>query len=217
MSTVAIVIAARNEGDNIADLVKVAKQYGDVIVVDNASTDDTVSQAKAAGAKVIRHWVNTHIRQSYVDGFKSALRDPDYIIQIDAGGSHDPYDIPRLLRVLKSGKDMVIGSRFVPGGCLLGQSWHRRAISRGAAFLVRRITGMQIRDVTSGFRGFRRRVLVDLHNRAVLDSLWAYAHGFQIEILWHVWRLWYSIEEIPIVYVATRSSANLAAAAEALR
>jgi len=217
MSTnVAIVIAARNEGDNIADVVKLAGQYGDVIVVDNASIDYTVCEAKVGGAKVIRHWVDTHIRQSYVDGFRYAILSYDYIIQMDAGMSHSPYDIPRLLDVLEGGTGMVIGSRYVPGGRVFNQTFRKKIISRGATALARLVTGMEINDVTSGFRGFRVEVLTNLYNRGLLDRLWAKAHGFQIELLWYVWMQGYSIVELPITYIATRSSADIRAVVEAL-
>lgn len=216
MSNIAIVIAAYNEADNIADVVRKTAQYGEVIVVDDASTDDTAALARLAGATVVRHEVNTHIKQAFIDGFRHALRlGPTYIVQMDAGLSHDPDEIPTLVDALREA-DMVIGSRCVDGGRLIKQPLRRRALSWGGSLLVRMATGMKIRDLTSGYKAYRRSVLQVLDARGFLDRLKARTFAFQFELSSCIHRLGYRIKEVPITYRATGSSLNLSVVWEAL-
>jgi len=214
---VAIVIAARNEADNIGNVVRAARTWGSVIVVDNASTDGTADEAWAAGADVISHEQDTHIKQSYVDGFKRAARRFPFVVQMDAGKSHHPEEIRRLLMPLRAGIDMTIGSRFVAGSHLNNQGLRRRLLSVAGSALVRRRTGMPIRDLTSGFKAYRCELLQALDDDGVLDGLKARAHAFQFELTHAIWKRGATIWEVPITYTATGSSVDLRVIAEALR
>lgn len=216
MNGIAVVIAAYNEADNIADVVRKAAEHAEVIVVDDASTDDTGALARQAGATIVRHEVKTHIKQAFIDGFRHALRSgPKYIVQMDAGLSHDPDEIPTLVNALREA-DVVIGSRCVDGGRLIKQPLRRRALSWGGSLLVRMATGMKIKDLTSGFKAYRRSVLQVLDARGFLDRLEARTFAFQFELSSRIHRLGYRIKEVPITYRATGSSLNLSVVWEAL-
>jgi dolichol-phosphate mannosyltransferase len=217
MTQTAVVIAAYNEADNIAEVVSQARRHGEVIVVDDASTDETATLARQAGAALVRHETNTHIKQAFVDGFRCALQtDAKYIVQMDAGLSHSTDEIPNLVGAL-SDADMAIGSRCVNGGRLINQPLRRRLLSWGGSLLVRRATGMKIRDLTSGFKAYRRSLLHGLDAEGVLDRLKARKFAFQFELSGHIHRRGYRIAEVPITYRATGSSLNHTVVVEALR
>lgn len=213
--TVAIVIAALNEADNIASVVERAMYFGNVIVVDDGSTDGTGAEASMAGADIITHLSPTHIKAAYRDGFESALRRGfDIVVQMDAGLSHYPAEILRLLAPLKAAEaDMVIGSRFIPGSIMSGQTLGHRLLSRCGGMLIRATMGLDLTDSTSGFRAYRSSVL---SSPGLLDSLQARAHAFQFELAYRVHQLGFRIGEVPITYVAGRSSVRLSVVVEAL-
>lgn len=212
----AIVIAAYNEADNITKVVEGCTQHGQVIVVNDASKDDTATLAERAGAMVVSHKTNTHIKQAFLDGFRAALDiGARRILQMDAGLSHDPGEIPRFLDALDDA-DMVIGSRFVPGGRLVDQPANRRRLSKVGSFLVRAATGMQVADLTSGFKGFRRHVLDALFAGDAIRHIRARAFAFQFELTYEVHRMGFRIVEVPITYTATGSSLNRKVVYEAL-
>lgn len=209
-------IAARNEEDNIGKVVREALLYGDVIVVDNASEDSTALLAESEGAVVIRHAINTHIKESFIDGFRFILKQGyKRVIQMDAGLSHSPYEIPRLIKGLDSAP-MVIGSRFMPES-YTDQKASRWLLSRGGTFLVRTLIGIPFTDVTSGFRAFDASLLKDLDERGVLDGLKSAAHAFQFELLWRIVKLGYEVHEVPITYRAGKSSLRIGTVGEALQ
>lgn len=212
----AIVIAAYNEAENIEEVVTRSRQHGKVIVVNDASTDDTARLAARAGATVVNHRTNTHIKQAFLDGFRTAIDlGARRIVQMDAGLSHDPDEIPRIIDELEHA-DMVIGSRFVPGGRLVNQPSQRRRLSRIGSFLVRSATGMHIADLTSGFKGFRRHVLEALFAGDAVSHIRARAFAFQFEMTHEVHRMGFRIVEVPITYTATGSSLNRKVVYEAL-
>lgn len=210
--SVVTVIAARNEADNIARVVKGALRYGDVLVVDNLSTDGTVWAAREAGADVLVHEQDRHIRQSYVDGFREVMGDYDRIVQMDAGGSHDPKYIPMLLRGLGSA-DVAITKRISFDNHLL----YRIAMTGAAGWLIRRVTGMPYADPTSGFRAYRAEVLVALEELWEFDNLQATAHAFQFELLYCIWQHKFSVAEVSITYRGSGSSLKPWVVWEALR
>ena len=217
VAEVTIVIAAYNEAENISEVVRRCLQYGKVVVVDDASWDETAALAQRSGASLVRHASNTHIKQAFVDGFRQALATHSkYIIQMDAGLSHDPDQIPRLLGPLTKSADMTIGSRFVEGGILIDQANHRRLLSQVGSSLVRFATGMDIRDLTSGFKGFRGSLLARLDTEGVLDRLRSRTFAFQFELTSEIHRRGFTIEEVPITYRATGSSLNKEVVLEAL-
>lgn len=215
MRNTVIVIAARNEASNIGAVVYKSLEYGDVIVVDDASEDFTATMSFLEGAMLVEHEAHTHIKQAYVDGFRLALgKDYCYLIQMDAGLSHDPDEIPRLLQSLGPAR-MVLGSRFLPGAKSRQTLW-RRFLSRGGTLLVCLATGMTFTDVGSGFRAFEIKLLRELEQENVLSDLKATAHAFQFELLWQIHRRGHRIVEIPITYTAGESSVNAKVILEAL-
>jgi dolichol-phosphate mannosyltransferase len=217
MDEVTIVIAAYNEANSIAEVVTRCRQYGEVIVVDDASSDQTASIALRSGATMLRHSTNMHIKQSFVDGFRQALAlNSRYIIQTDAGLSHNPDEIPKLLAPLKESADMTIGSRFIKGGMLVNQSMYRRLLSQSGSALVRFATSMSIVDLTSGFKGYKGLVLSRLDSEGVLSRLRSRAHAFQFELTNEIYNRGFTIKEVPITYQATNSSLDEAAVLEAI-
>jgi len=214
-SSVVIVIAARNEADNIAEMVAGALQHGDVVVVDDASSDGTGDVAWEAGVDIIRHRERGHIKASYVDGLSWAARHYSCVVQMDAGGSHDPAEIPLLLDALADA-DMVIGSRFVAGGKVLGQPLWRRILSKAGSALVGRATGMKIADLTGGFKAYKAPLIRQLDEDRILDGLTAKANAFQFELTHAIWERGFTIREVGITYRASRSSLNWGAIREAL-
>ncbi len=209
MSDVVIVIPALNEVATIGMLVAVAKQFGPVIVVDDGSGDGTGKLAWAAGAEVIRHATPEGIGSSIIDGWRAALKcGAERILVMDAGGSHRPGHIRRLLR---EEADLVIGSRFVSGGLYLGGSWQRRLGTRLAGILCNLAQrGPWIRDWSSGYRVYSAHVVKEL----LKVTYRAKMHAWQIEVLARVRELGMRVREVPITYRAGRSSLRLAGVLE---
>lgn len=195
MGEVAIVIAAYNEADNIAEVVRRAKKYGDVFVVDDCSTDDTFNRAMEAGAVTLGHFVNLHIRKAFFTGFKHVIhsRKYDRIIQMDAGLSHFPEDIPAILKALET-NDYVIGTRYKAK-----QPLFRKILSRVGTFLV----GLPYKDVTGGFKGYRLGPL------NLMDKVKSRMFAFQFEFTYHIHKAGFRITEVPIRYEYTTSSLKL--------
>jgi len=218
MKDTAIVIPARNEADNIGGLVRTCRQYGDVVVVDDASTDGTGAKARAAGAAVLTHAQRTHIKKATLDGlWHTGLVGYKYIIQMDAGNSHNPAAIPVLLAPLQFNvADMTIGSRFVLGGKYKNPSRRRLLLSLGGSLLVCLATDMPFADLTSGYKAYKGGILWTLACSGVFEHIEARAHGFQFEFTYAWYRRGYRIMEVPITYTRTTSSVNTATVADAL-
>lgn len=211
------VITTLNEDKSIGQLVYelIAYHSMPVIVIDDASTDNTATVARAAGAAVYVNRERIGIGPSLVRGWRFALDSwADRIIQIDAGGSHDPNDIPKILKALQD-NDMVIGSRFLPESSYIDNgNWKRPILSRIAAKACNLAQhGAKHTDWTSGYRGFR----ADLLRALVGQKYQAKMHGWQIEVLARANELCADIAEVPITYTAGRSSFNRDVADEAFR
>jgi len=135
---------------------------------------------------------------AYRAGFAHVLGVPgvDVIIQMDCDFSHDPADLRRLVAAIDAGADVAIGSRYVFGGSTPGWGFKRRAISRAGSLFARQVLGLRVRDLTGGFKAWRRESL-----RPVLDSVaYASGYGFQIETTWRASRQGARIVELPIVF-----------------
>jgi dolichol-phosphate mannosyltransferase len=130
------------------------------------------------------------------------------ICQMDADFSHDPRELPTLIAAA-SDADLVIGSRYVPGGTLHNWPWHRMALSTFANRYVRSITRMPVRDCTSGFRVWRNELLSRLPLRRIVSD----GYAFQVEMAWHAWSTGARISEVPIAFVErTQGSSKLSGA-----
>ncbi len=209
MGKVLVVIPTYNERENIEKIIKeVLRQSPDihVLVVDDNSPDGTwevVEKIKKKEKRVdlIKRPEKMGLGTAYVEGFKYALKNGyDVVFEMDADFSHDPNDIPRILQEL-NGYDMVIGSRYCNGVSVVNWPMSRLLLSYFANLFARKVTGVPIRDLTSGFKAIRRRVLENLN----LSEIRSDGYGFQIEIHVRAYRKGFKIKEIPIIFVDRRS------------
>ena len=180
-----------------------------LLIVDDNSPDGTGAIADALAAADERVHVmhrpgKSGLGPAYRAGFAWGLeRDYDALCEMDADLSHNPVDVPRLLAAL-AGADLVIGSRYVPGGGVVDWPWHRRALSKGGNRYVQTMTGMPIEDATAGFRAFRRHVLEELD----LSTVRSDGYSFQLEMALRTWRLGFRIIEVPITFVERTEGAS---------
>ncbi len=200
-----VIIPTYNERDNVADVIRrVLRQTEnlDVLVVDDNSPDDTggiVAEIADNEPRVdlIRRSGKLGLGTAYVDGFKYALaHDYQYIFEMDADLSHDPDEIPNFLKAIRHA-DLVIGSRYIEGVKVVNWPLSRLILSYGASVYTRLITGLPVKDTTSGFKCFRRQVLESIN----LDNIKSGGYSFQIEMKWKTWMKGFRLKEIPIIFV----------------
>lgn len=206
-----VVVPTYNERANLPPLVEELLRHDNlrILVVDDDSPDGTGEEADRIAARCRRFSVlhrrgRRGLGLSYVDGFRAAIEaGATHVLQMDADLSHDPADIPRLLDAAGTA-DLVVASRYVPGGELRNWPWHRRLLSAFANHYVRFITRVPIRDCTSGFRCWRRELLL----RIPLDRIVSDGYAFQVELAWEACRASARIRELPIVFVERRRGAS---------
>jgi dolichol-phosphate mannosyltransferase len=188
----------------LLDRTREAVADADVLVVDDASPDGTADLVEKVGVelggiRVLRRATKDGLGTAYRAGFAVAVTEGyDVACCLDADLSHDPAILPVLIaRLLDDDVDLVIGSRYVPGGSVPTWTWIRRGVSRFGNLYARVLLGMPVRDSTSGYRAYRVSAL-----RAV-DSASTRANGyaFQIEMAYRVWRLRHRVTEVPIAFV----------------
>jgi dolichol-phosphate mannosyltransferase len=212
MRSIAIVIPTYNERENLPRLVQklAALRISGlrILVVDDSSPDGTAAVARELAKKypvqVLERPSKQGLGTAYVAGLKTVLAEkPDVVIQMDADLSHDPAAIPELLKKLET-CDLVLGSRYVLGGRILNWHWLRRAISRTGNWYARTVLSLPYRDVTGGYKCFRRQVLeaIDL-SRVRSDG-----YAFQIEMTFKAWKKGFRIKEIPIMFVDRRAGVS---------
>lgn len=182
--------------------IRTALPAADILVVDDNSPDGTaqiVSQLARDDERlaVLVRPDKSGLGRAYLSGFRYALDNGyDYVVEIDADGSHDPAELPRMLELAAAGADLVIGSRWVPGGGVSNWSKTRQAISRAGNRYSRFMLGSRVRDITAGFRVFRAQTL-----RLLLDEpTSSQGYCFQIEMAWHAERAGLTIREHPITF-----------------
>jgi dolichol-phosphate mannosyltransferase len=204
-----VIVPTYNERENLPAIVAAAHQHlpeADVLVVDDGSPDGTGRVAdelkiRDRQLEVIHRAGKQGLGTAYVAGFKHALaRGYDFVFEMDADFSHDPKYLPDLLAAARNGADLVIGSRYVAGGGTVNWGPFRQLISRGGGFYARAILGVPVRDMTAGFKCFRRRVLEAID----LDSVSAQGYGFQVEMTYRTVKLGFRVVEVPIVFVDRR-------------
>jgi glycosyltransferase involved in cell wall biosynthesis len=187
---ISIIIPAYNEGSRIADVILKAKRYGGVIVVDDASNDNTAEIARKAGAKVISHESNRGLGSALRTGFKAALgasKSPeDIVITLDADGEHDPDDVPKFVAALTEGFEFALGKREIDGYPL-----RRRIGNFGLTFGTNLLCGTSLKDTESGFRAVRTDALRRMDLRARRYEIAA-------EIIHEVGRLRLRATNVPI-------------------
>jgi dolichol-phosphate mannosyltransferase len=198
----AVLVPVYNEIENIRDLlarVRAVDQDLAIVIIDDDSPDGTgrlVAEAQKTDARLhlLKRPVQEGLGLAYLDGFRWALdHGYDLLAQMDGDLSHHPEDLPRLFEELE-GCDMVLGSRYIKHGPDVRQALWREWMSLSANAYARRMLGLAFRDVTSGYRAFRREVL----DRIFQDPLLSRGYAFQIEVLTKVWRAGFFIREIPV-------------------
>ena len=213
-----LVLPTFNEAENLEAIVGAAREaltpaapdgYR-ILVVDDSSPDGTGriadELAKAhAEVSVLHRPAKGGLGRAYLAGFDTALRGgAGHVMEMDSDFSHDPADLPRLLAAARDGADLVLGSRYVEGGGVT--EWHamRRAVSRGGCWYARTALGLDIRDLTGGFKCFRREVLEAID----LPSVECSGYAFQIELTYRAVRRGFRVVEVPIVFHERREGAS---------
>jgi dolichol-phosphate mannosyltransferase len=192
-----------------------------ILVVDDSSPDGTAERARAVSAELPQVEVLVRpqrqgLGRAYVHGFTHAvLHGADVLLQMDADFSHDPADIPRLVAAVRDGNDMAIGSRYTPGGGVADWGLSRRLLSRGGSVYARLVLGLDVADLTGGFKCFRAAVLQAIEP----ETIEAQGYAFQIEVTNRAVRAGFRVVEVPIVFRDREhgtSKMNARIAAEAL-
>lgn len=204
-SNVLVVIPTYNERENITEVInRVLAQTPnlDILVVDDNSPDktgDLIDELRRTEPRLnlLCRSGKLGLGTAYITGFKYALeKGYDYIFEMDADLSHDPDEIPNFLNAVKDA-DLVIGSRYINGVNVVNWPLQRLMLSYCASVYTRVVTGLPIKDVTGGFKCFRRSVLESIN----LNSIRSGGYAFQIELNWKAWMAGFRIREIPIIFV----------------
>jgi dolichol-phosphate mannosyltransferase len=221
LPTTAVIIPTYNESENIERLIglilALPLEIG-VIVVDDNSPDGTGQIADRLAAEhsrvhVVHRSGKLGLGTAYIAGFQQALSlDAERVLTMDADFSHHPRFIPSLVD-RSDGPQVVVGSRYVPGGGTRYCSLKRRLLSHGANGFARLMLGLEARDSTAGFRCYHREVLKDVG----LDSIFSDGYSFLIEILYQCQRRGYHIAEVPIVFEDRRHGTSKISRQEVLK
>nr|WP_231707500.1 polyprenol monophosphomannose synthase [Arthrobacter sp. zg-Y919] len=175
----------------------------DVLIADDNSPDGTGAYADEIAAAdpqvhVLHRKGKEGLGAAYIAGFRWGLeRGYDVLVEMDADGSHRPEELPRLLEASKAGADLVIGSRWVSGGSVVNWPLRRKLLSRAGSTYSRFMLGIPVRDITAGYRAFRRNTLEQLD----LGAVESVGYGFQVDMTFRVARLGLKITEVPITFV----------------
>jgi dolichol-phosphate mannosyltransferase len=196
-----IVLPTYNEAESVAGViagVRAALPDAHVLVVDDGSPDGTADIAAALeGVEVLRRRTKDGLGAAYVAGFGRALAGgADVVFEMDADGSHDPADLPRLLAGVREGADLALGSRYVAGGGVQNWPLVRRAVSRGGCLYARAVLRVPVRDLTGGFKCFRASALEAIDYASVRSR----GYAFQVELTYRALRRGLRVAELPIVF-----------------
>jgi dolichol-phosphate mannosyltransferase len=204
LGRVLVVIPTYNEAANLEPVLarlRAAVPEADALVVDDGSPDGTGAIADRLAAAdgsvhVLHRTEKAGLGFAYIAGFRWALSAGyDAVVEMDADGSHAPEELPRLLAALRDA-DLVIGSRWVPGGEVRNWPTSRLLLSRGASLYTRVLLRYPVRDATAGYRVYRRAVLEHLK----LDEVASQGYCFQIDLGWKTWRSGFRVTEVPITF-----------------
>ncbi len=207
MNKTLIIIPTYNEIENISKIIKAVFNTDlsiDILVVDDKSPDGTEDEVREL-MKVFPNHLFLESRSekkglgaAYVHGFKWALKmGYDYIFEMDADFSHQPIELKSMIKILDSGADVVVGSRYIKGVNVVNWPLSRVLLSYFASFYVQLITSMPIKDATAGFVGYKRSVLEAID----LDQIKFTGYAFQIELKYKAWVKNFKIKEHPIIFV----------------
>jgi dolichol-phosphate mannosyltransferase len=223
LGRVLVVTPTFNERENLPQLVRrlrAAVPSADLLVVDDASPDGTGKLADELAAadpqvRVLHRAAKEGLGPAYIAGFRWGL-DQGYgvLVEMDADCSHAPEQLPDLLEALRDA-DLVLGSRWVPGGSVVDWPASRMLLSRAGNAYARLLLGVPVRDATGGYRAYRRAVL----EAVALDDVASQGYCFQVDLVWRAWRAGFRVVEVPIRFterVAGVSKMDRSIVAEAL-
>jgi len=201
-----VVLPTYDERENlegIASAILAALPEASLLVVDDGSPDGTGELADTIAAResrvsVLHRSAKEGLGVAYRDGFRWVLERPEAraVVQMDADFSHDPGDLPRLLAPLMGNADLVLGTRYMRGGGTVGWPWYRRLISRGGTTFARTVLLLPYRDLTGGFKAWRRELIHAIRLRETSGS----GYGFQVETTWWAHRRGATIVQVPIIF-----------------
>jgi dolichol-phosphate mannosyltransferase len=210
---VLVITPTYNERENLHAfldaLFAVAPQV-DVLVVDDHSPDGTGELADEVAARDprvrVRHRAGKlGLGTAYLEGFRWALSEGyDVVFEMDTDLSHDPRYVPEFIRAIEAGADVVVGSRNIPGGGVEGWGPGRHLVSKGGSVYARTILGLDVRDLTSGYKAFTRAAL----QRIDLDGVKSNGYSFQIELTYRAVLRGLRVAEVPILFVDRRAGAS---------
>jgi dolichol-phosphate mannosyltransferase len=201
-----LILPTYNEAENIDRIVRaalpsLASAVDDphILIVDDGSPDGTGQIADGlasefAEVEVLHRTAKEGLGRAYLAGFERALASgADLVLEMDSDFSHDPADLPRLIA---ADADLVLGSRYVPGGGVTDWGLFRRLLSRGGSWYARVVLGIPVRDLTGGFKCFKRATLEGID----YAKTHAEGYGFQIELTYRAIKAGYQVREVPIVF-----------------
>ncbi len=211
MPRAVVCLPTYDERENLEPVVRALGEVLDVsrdrvLVIDDGSPDGTGRLADRLATElpwleVLHRERKEGIGRAYLAGFAHVLRaDARLVLEMDCDFSHDPRDVPRLIAACEDGADLALGSRWVAGGGTVNWGLLRRVISRGGSLYARLVLGVPVRDLTGGFKCFRRVVLETID----LDAIAARGYGFQIEGTYRALRAGFRVVELPITFVDRR-------------
>jgi dolichol-phosphate mannosyltransferase len=199
-----ICLPTYNEHENLERMLRALAPHGvRVLVIDDNSPDGTGKLADELAQEldfvsVLHRDRKEGLGPAYLAGFERALADgADYVLEMDCDFSHDPADVPRLIAATENGADLALGSRYVPGGGTENWGLLRRMVSAGGSLYARALLGLGIRDLTGGFKCYRRAVL----ERIDLAAIHSKGYAFQIEGTYRTIRAGFTVVEVPIRFV----------------
>ncbi len=205
-----LILPTYNEAENVRPIVaaagevlaRAAPEGFRVLIVDDGSPDGTGELADRLAAEhdwveVLHRAEKNGIGPAYLAGFRYALdRGAGYVMEMDSDFSHDPADLARLLDAVRGGADLALGSRYVRGGGVRDWGLLRRFISEGGSTYARLVLGLHVRDLTGGFKCFRREVLEAIH----FDRVRSRGYAFQVELTYRAVEAGFRVVEVPIVF-----------------
>ena len=203
LPTAVVCLPTYNERENLEPMLRaLADKDVHILVIDDNSPDGTGELADRLAAEldyvdVLHRERKEGLGPAYLAGFRRALSgDTELVLEMDCDFSHDPNDVPRLIAAVAGGADVALGSRYVPGGGVRNWGLLRRVISAGGSLYARVVLGAQVRDLTGGFKCYRRSVLETIE----LDSIHSKGYAFQIETTYRALRAGFEVVEVPITF-----------------
>ncbi len=206
LGRVLVIVPTYNERENlpmIAGRVRAAVPDAHLLIVDDNSPDGTGEIADGLAAEdeqihVLHRPGKQGLGAAYIAGFRWGLKEGfDVLVEIDADGSHQPEELPKLLEALTDGADLAVGSRWVPGGKVVNWPVSRHILSRGANLYTRMMLGLPVRDATAGFRAYRSSTL----EKIGLDDVESQGYCFQVDLTLRTVRHGLRVTEVPITFV----------------